>query len=261
MPKIEEQTSKPRRALNIFYVLDTSGSMEGTPIGMLNSAMEETVDILKNIAKSNSDALLKIAVLEFNSGCNWVTPYGPEETDDFFWRPLKEGGFTEMGSALKELNSKLDKDEYLKSMTGAYLPVIIFMTDGIPTDDYMKELEKIRLNKWYHRATKIGFAIGEEADKEAIAQIVGNTEAVVATADLELFARLIKLVSTTASMVVSTSSTTGEDVQGGDIVKQVLDNEEDTTGIETIDGKDININLPDDDEFDDDGDGWGNGGW
>lgn len=119
-----------RKAMTIFYVLDTSGSMGGTPIATLNSAMEETIAALKQQAESNGDAELKIAVLEFNSGCKWLNPSGPEDMEDFMWEELSAGGLTDIGAALTELDSKLSRKAFLNSITGSYLPIIIFMTDG-----------------------------------------------------------------------------------------------------------------------------------
>lgn len=222
MPNINEFTEMPRRELCVFYILDTSGSMMGTPIGKLNSAMTETIAVLKQQAKSNADAILKIAVLEFNSGCRWLQPKGPEEITDFYWVDLKAGGTTDIGAALKELNSKLLRTEFLNAITGAYLPVIIFMTDGCATDNYDKALEEIRQNKWFRNGTKIGFAIGENADARMISEIVGTSEAVVKTDDLELFARLIKFASVTASMLNSESRTSSGLVQGKDIIKEAI---------------------------------------
>lgn len=257
MPNIDELEEIPRRALNIFYLLDTSGSMQGTSIGTLNAAMTETVNVLKEQAVSNADALLKIAVLEFNANCKWVTPNGPEEASDFIWQPLSAGGTTEVGTALKELNDKLSREKFLQSMTGNYLPIIIFMTDGEPTDDYRKGLDLIRENKWFKRATKIGFGIGD-ANKEVIAEIVNNPEAVISTDNLETFGRLIKFVSTTASMMVSASKTNGDDVSGADIVKQAIDNEEDKTQIDDfIDCSDLD--LADEGDFADDD--WDDSDW
>lgn len=47
-----EQGTVTRKKLVVFYVLDTSGSMEDDgKIGALNEAMRETVDVLQNIAK------------------------------------------------------------------------------------------------------------------------------------------------------------------------------------------------------------------
>lgn len=124
-----------------------------------------------------------------------------------------------MGAALKELDSKLSRHAFLNSMTGAYLPVIIFMTDGYATDDYKKALEQIRKNRWFDRGTKIGFAVGEDADVGMIADIVGTSEAVVQTDDLELFARMLKFASITATMMCSQSRTDDSGISG----KVILD--------------------------------------
>lgn len=252
MPNLNDLEEMPRRELNIFYVLDTSGSMSGQPISQLNTAMTEIQRVLSDLAADNADALLKVSVLEFNTTCQWMNPTGPQEATDFLYQDLIAGGTTELGSALKELNDKLSKDKFLKSSTGAYLPIIIFMTDGEPTDSYMDNLKVIRENRWYKKATKIGFAIGD-ADREAIAEVVGNSEAVIQTTDLQVFAKMIKFASTTASMLCSASHTSTNTVTGADIVSQVVgeldDNEKSTVTIDT----DYQVdNLPDDDDWGDD---------
>ena len=46
-----EQGTVTRKKLVVFYVLDTSGSMEDDgKIGALNEAMRETVDVLQNLS-------------------------------------------------------------------------------------------------------------------------------------------------------------------------------------------------------------------
>lgn len=245
MPSISDLKETPRRVLHIFYVLDTSGSMEGTAVAMLNRSMRETTLILKQQAEKNADALIKVAVLEFNSGCRWIQPKGPESMDDFIWEDLSAGGLTDIGSALKELDSKLSRKEFLKSDTGAYLPVLIFMTDGYATDNYQAALEEIRKNKWFNRGCKIGFAIGENADVKMIADIVGNYEAVVKTEDFELFARLLKFATVTASMQCSRSRTSATDISGRDIM-------EDIKREAGIDGKDDVEPIPEDEDIFDD---------
>lgn len=223
MPSTNNLTQSPRKELHVFYVLDTSGSMEGAKISALNHAMEECTEALKTLAKSNGDAKLKIAVMEFNTGCRWITYNGPEDLEeDFEYEYLEAGGLTDIGAALKELNSKLSQHAFLDSMTGSLMPVIIFMTDGYATDDYACELEEIRKNRWFARGTKIGFALGEDPDEEMISSIVGNSEAVIKTTDLELFKRLMKFVSVTASMVVSQSHTTETGTTGADIVQKIV---------------------------------------
>ena len=222
MPNINEIKDMPRKDLHIFYVLDTSGSMaDAGKIGMLNRAMEETLDALQDVAKHNGDANLKIAVLEFNTGCKWITDNGPENMTDFVWEDLKAGGLTDIGGALDELDSKMSTHAWLNSMMGALMPVIIFMTDGYATtDDWEKKLDKVRENRWFRRATKIGFALGDDADKKMIASVVGNSEAVIQTNDLEVFKKLIRIVSVTSSML---KSQTGADkTSTTDIINDAL---------------------------------------
>lgn len=240
MPNLETDFKEaPRKDLHVFYVLDTSGSMDGPPISMLNRAMEETTQALKEVAKSNGDAKLKIAALEFNTSCKWVTTNGPEDLEeDFIWDPRDAGGLTDMGAALKELNSKLSRKAFLNSMTGALMPIIIFMTDGFATDNYEKALETIRRNRWFQHGTKIGFAIGDNPDLKMISSVVGNSEAVIRTTDLELFKKLIRLVSVTASKLVSESTTTGTAPTAADIVKDAIDT------VDGADASDVTVTLP-----------------
>lgn len=221
MPSMNQLTESPRKDLDVFYVLDTSSSMSGEKINSLNHAMRDTTEKLKALAEKNGDAKLKIAVLEFNSGCDWVTDNGPEAMEDFTYEDLHANGLTDMGAALKELNSKLSRHAFLNSMTGALMPVIIFMTDGYATDNYVGALAEIRNNRWFKRATKIGFALGADPDVKMISSVVGNSEAVLRTQNLDLFERLIRFVSVTSSMLVSQSATTKTAYKGVDIVKRV----------------------------------------
>ena len=222
MPTTNELTDMPRKDLHIFYILDTSGSMEGTKISALNHAMDETIEALRTLSKQNGDARLKIAVLNFNTGAEWITKNGPEYLEEHFeYEYLEAGGLTDMGAALRKLNSKLSQHEFLGSMMGALMPVMIFMTDGYATDNYEEALEEIRKNRWFARGAKIGFALGEDADVKMISSIVGNSEAVIRVTDNELFRRLMRFVSVTSSVVRSRSATADNTPTGAEILKQV----------------------------------------
>ena len=170
-----EQGTVTRKKLVVFYVLDTSGSMEDDgKIGALNEAMRETVDVLQNIAKGKADAEIQIAVLQFSSGAQWVTEK-PKYVEDFYWDDLKAGGLTDIGDALSELYNKMSRHEFLQSNTGYMIPIIIFMSDGYPTDNWEKALQKITDketgNKWFRYSTKIAFALGKDADVNTLSKI------------------------------------------------------------------------------------------
>ena len=81
-------------------------------------------------------------------------------------------------------------------------------------------MAEIRKNRWFANGTKIGFALGEDADVKLISSVVGNSEAVLKTTDLELFKRLMKFVSVTASMLVSQSATTETASTGKEIIER-----------------------------------------
>lgn len=215
MPKIEDGEKNARKILPIIYVIDTSGSMTGTRISAVNQAMNETIDVLKEVSAKNPTAELKIGVLQFASGASWVT--SEDELvymDDFFWNDLSAGGVTDLGAALDELFKKLSREALLNSKVGHKVPVLIFMSDGGPTDDYKSALRKISdNNKWFQVSTKICLAIDDESDVEVLQEIAGcgdknkGVESVIKVSDMETLKKLIKVVSVTASMIGAKSRT------------------------------------------------------
>lgn len=221
MPGTNIETA--RRALTIFYVLDTSGSMAGERIAKLNEAMNETVAILCDIAKSGADAEIKIAVMEFNSHCRWITPEGPKNANDFIWNDLRAGGLTELGEALDELDRKMTRSAFMASETGQYQPVVIFISDGAPTDNWEKSFEHLKnTNRWFQVATKIGIAF--DTDTKVLSKAVGNSEAVIQTNNLEEFRRFIRFISVTASLVNGRSRLEEDLKSGADIVREAKGN-------------------------------------
>lgn len=231
MPDIADQEKVARKLLPIIYVLDTSGSMSGDRIAAVNAAMHETMDVLKDVSNNNPTAELKIGVLQFSSGAKWITN-GLVFMEDFYWNDLKAGGLTDFGSALNELNQKLSRNGgFLTSDVGYKVPVIIFMTDGDPTDDYESALKKISANnKWFKCATKIAIAVGDGANKAVLEKIAGSIEGVIGVDDLETLKQLIRVVSVTASMIGSKSKTESDSTSEiMDVVKGNLGNTIDVT--------------------------------
>ena len=225
MPNIN--SSIARKDLAIIYVIDTSGSMEGDRIATLNRAMEECEGLLSEKAEELIDANIKIGVLTFARNARWITANGLVSLEDFKWKAIHEtGGCTNYGAFLGELYDKLSRHSFLKSEVGHHLPVIIFVSDGRPTDeDWAKELERTKTNsKWFERAHKIAIAIGDDADREALAELVGDPGAVVRTNDLETLKQLIKSVSVSASVIAGQSRMRGDTAAGSMILKNALTN-------------------------------------
>ena len=64
--------SVPRRTMTLFFLIDTSGSMEGNKIGALNDAIENILPMIGEISNTNPDAEIKVAALEFSSNTAWL---------------------------------------------------------------------------------------------------------------------------------------------------------------------------------------------
>ncbi len=189
----------PRKIMPIIYVIDTSGGMMGIRIAAVNQAMHETIPVLKKISAENPNAELKIGILQFGSGANWVTGEdGLVSLEDFVWSDLKPGGLASLGAALDELYNKLSRRAFLNSEVAYKKPVLIFINDCDPTDDYRTALKTIKTNAWFQVATKIAIAI-YDADTDVLTEITGNSESVFKVTDMETLKKLIKVVSVNAA--------------------------------------------------------------
>ena len=236
MSLLEEITPSPRKVMTLFYLVDTSGSMGGSRIGTVNAAMEECIPLLREVAAANDDAEIKVAILQFSSGCSWITPVsGPVGLDDIIWNDLQAGGMTEFGGALLELDKKLSRNEYLNSQTGAYAPVILLLSDGGPTDNWEVGLNKIKENNWFKHAIKIAIDIESGSDRSVLAQFTGNPEAILDAKDTATLKKMIHKVSVRASEFqshskASSDTVTSSDQDSADIVSAVVKDVDENNG-------------------------------
>lgn len=227
-----------RRTMTLFFLVDTSGSMDGDKMGSVNDAIRETVPDLQDLSDSNPDAAIKIAALQFDTDVRWLYPQ-PIDSADFRWNDLQANGLTSFGAALIELNAKLSKTQFLQEAAGSFAPVIILLSDGGPTDNYKKALDSIQQNNWFKYAIKIAIAIGNDADKKVLAEFTGNNEAVIEVHNRLALKSIIRFVSITSSQVNSQSSGIGDANKQAKVVSQVK-NYVDTQNIEDTDLDEFN---------------------
>lgn len=228
----------PRRTMVLMFVVDTSGSMEGDKIGSLNVAVQEVIPYIQDISDNNADAQIKVAAMEFASGTEWMYPQ-PIEVENFQWRDLEAGGLTCLGEAYQELNEKMSASSgFMKEAAGSFAPAIILMSDGEPTDDWQRPLEKLRNNNWFKAAIKVAIAIGEGADQNVLAEFTGNKEAVLTVHNKEELKKIIHFVSVTASQVASSHASVGKDApetkqdENIEKLKDAIDNNSELSGVE-----------------------------
>ena len=166
--------------------------------------------------------------MQFSSGCSWITPEsGPVGLDDWVWNDLQAGGITDFGAALIELDKKLSRNEFLKSQTGAYAPVILLLSDGGPTDAWENGLEQIKKNNWFKCAIKIAIDIESGSERSVLAAFTGNPEAILDAKDQSTLKKMIHKVSVRASEFQSHSKQSEETISSpeedaANIVKDVV---------------------------------------
>ena len=114
-----------KKSMVLFFLIDCSGSMGGSKIGTVNSVMEELIPEIRGIGGADAD--IKIAVLKFSGGSEWMYSE-PISVEDFEWKPLDAENVTDLGSAFTELSSKLSRNSFMNSPSLSFAPVMILMS-------------------------------------------------------------------------------------------------------------------------------------
>ena len=217
---LTDKVEIPRRTMVLFFVVDTSGSMDGAKIGAVNTAIEEVIPAIKDVSDENADAQIKIAALEFSSGATWHTPGGPVPAEQFRWNYLDAAGVTDLGAACRALNEKLSTKAFMQEATGSFAPAIFLLSDGDPTDDWWGPLQTLKQNNWFKAAVKVAVAIGDDANRDVLKEFTGSMEAVLEVHNSAMLKKMIKFVSVRASQVASKSANVNEGAAAGDEAKQ-----------------------------------------
>ncbi len=125
-----------------LMLLDTSGSMSGTPIDELNKGLNKfREDVCKD---DTTKEVLDVAVVEFNSNERVVQNFVPVP----YMEPvnLSAGGGTNMTPAIRTAINMVNERSkfYAETGTQPYKPWIILISDGAPQDDITQIAGEIR---------------------------------------------------------------------------------------------------------------------
>lgn len=181
------------RRLPVYLLLDVSGSMSGEPIEAVKTGVQTLVSTLRQDPYALETAFL--SVITFDTNAKQVAPL--TELATFQTPSVSASGTTALGEALGLLADRVEAEvgKTTAEVKGDWKPLVFIMTDGVPTDDWKKGLEKL---KKVRTGIIVACAAGQGADTSVLKQI---TEVVVQldTADSSTIKAFFKWVSASVS--------------------------------------------------------------
>ncbi len=205
---LDNFVAKTPRALPIFLLADTSGSMSGEKINQLNLAVREMLNALNQV--DDIRGTFQLAIICFGGGVKVLQSL--EDTDKISLQELQASGNTPMGGAFEVVQKMIEDKEVVSSR--AYTPTIVLISDGLPTDcpdevygqknflDW-EPLKALHKGERSSKCQRLALGIGEDADLDMLRAFIDNPEIpVIKTEDASGIGKFFKWVtmSTVARM-------------------------------------------------------------
>jgi uncharacterized protein YegL len=150
------------RTLDFYFLLDTSGSMtENGRITSLNLSVKNSIPGMIQAAKANPNARVMIHVATFGGKAEWHLHPGIL-IDEFIWDPIQasDRSNTPMGAALDMVIDDLETKVNQRSLP----PVLVMITDGVPTDKFDRSVSRLIATTWASKSIRIGIGIGPKSE-------------------------------------------------------------------------------------------------
>lgn len=159
-----------KRKRHFIFIVDASGSMIGNRMASLNYAIRASIPLMQDAACSNPEIDVYVQALSYSDTAKWITP-NPIPLDQFTWKDLAAGGESKLGAGLWALSERLAsptmKDRQIP-------PVIVLLSDGLPTDDVDEGLDKLLASELGSKATRLAIAIGADANLDVLKHFIAN---------------------------------------------------------------------------------------
>lgn len=173
--------SKEPRALPIFILADASGSMHGEKINQLNLALREMLNALNNV--DDIRGKFKLSVIAFGGDVKVMQPLA--DIEGLALSELTASGKTPMGQAFEVVKNMIEDKSIVSSRS--YVPTIVLISDGIPTDcseatykskNYAvwKPLNDLHSGERSSKCQRLALGIGTDADYGMLKAFINNPE-------------------------------------------------------------------------------------
>ena len=198
MSKLKSFTASTARPLPVLLLADVSGSMSvDGKIEALNTALADMVAAFAE--EDDGRAEIHVGIVTFGGTARIHQELAPATSVRI--SPFGASGGTPMGGAF-DLVREIVQDR-VKIPSRAYVPSIVLVSDGIPTDDWQPALERLLGSERASKAQRFALGIGEDADGDVLRRFLADPEKKVYGAQ---DARQIKSFFAWVTMSVTTRS-------------------------------------------------------
>jgi uncharacterized protein YegL len=200
MSSLKEFTIAQARPLPVIVMADTSGSMSiDGKIDALNQAIQEMTKSFASESRTRTEIQLGLITFGGESASMHLPLASAHQIEGI--SPLTASGRTPMGDALRKAKELVEDKETISSRS--YRPVLILLSDGLPTDDWQDNLSELCGSERAQKATRFAMAIGRDADEEMLAKFANDPESPVFQAhdakDIHRFFRAVTMSVTARS--------------------------------------------------------------
>mgnify|MGYP000851673617 CR=1 FL=1 len=178
---LNSYVAREPRALPIFILADTSGSMRGEKINELNLALREMLSALNKV--DDIRGKFQLCVIGFGGDVKVIQPLA--DVDGLTLPELSASGNTPMGEAFDSVRNMIEDRNVVSSRS--YTPTIVLISDGIPTDCSEEIYNSKKYSEWEpltelhssDRASKsqrLALGIGADADYGMLKEFINNSD-------------------------------------------------------------------------------------
>ena len=194
------------RRLPIYFLIDISESMVGEPIEQVQDGI---ATIIKEL-KTDPFALetVWISIIGFAGKSKTIIPL--QDIITFYPPKIPIGSGTSLSNGLNELMDAIDKEVVKTTLErkGDWKPLVFLFTDGVPTDDTSKAVERWN-NDYRKKNNLVIISLGENTNYNLMGQLTeqvlqfNNTNA---AAYKEFFKWISNSIKTTSEQINKTNS-------------------------------------------------------
>lgn|SRR5574344_293353 len=186
------------KPLPVFLILDVSGSMSGSRISSLNTAVRTMIDEFKNtVAK---EICINMCVIAFESQPRIHIPM--TSIENIQWRDLIAGGGTNLDTALNLAKSLIEDKNIVPSR--AYKPAVILVSDGEPFPGWEGPMRNFIQQGRSAKCDRMAMLIGEKNAAHVMTEFLKGTENQLFFAgdakDISKFFKFVTMTTTTRTL-------------------------------------------------------------